>query len=144
VDTLSPERRSALMKRVKRADTKPEVTLRKELHRLGLRYVIGDKRLPGTPDLVFPKYKAVVFVHGCFWHGHDCRQGRAPTSNTSYWAPKLAANRERDARKEQALRDLGWRVFTVWECQLRPRPFGTAARDLAHQIKSSADGDQLC
>jgi len=89
------------MKRVKRADTKPEVTLRKELHRLGLRYVIGDKRLPGTPDLVFPKYKAVVFVHGCFWHGHDCRQGRAPTSNTSYWASKLAANRARDARKSK-------------------------------------------
>lgn len=106
------------MKRVRRSDTKPEVILRRELHRRGFRYVIGDRRLPGTPDLVFPRYKAVVFVHGCFWHGHDCRQGRAPSSNIGYWEPKIAANRERDARKEQALCDLGWRVFTVWECQL--------------------------
>jgi DNA mismatch endonuclease (patch repair protein) len=119
MDTLSPERRSALMKRVRRSDTKPEVTLRRELHRLGFRYVIGDKRLPGTPDLAFPKYKAVVFVHGCFWHGHLCRQGREPSSNVDYWAPKIAANRARDARKEQALRDRGWRVFTVWECELK-------------------------
>ncbi len=108
------------MKRVKRADTKPEVTLRKELHRMGFRYVIGDKRLPGTPDLVFPKYGAAVFVHGCFWHGHECRQGRTPTSNVEYWGPKIVANRARDARKEQALRDLGWRVFNVWECELKP------------------------
>lgn len=119
MDTLSPERRSALMKRVRREGTKAEMTLRKELHRRGFRYVIGDARLPGTPDLVFPKYRAVVFVHGCFWHGHDCRQGRAPTSNVKYWAPKLAANRERDARKEQGLLKLGWRVKTVWECQLK-------------------------
>lgn len=108
------------MKRVRRSGTKPEITLRKELHRLGLRYVIGDKRLPGTPDLVFPKHKAAIFVHGCFWHGHECRQGRTPSSNVDYWAPKIAANRARDARKEQALRDLGWRVFTVWECELKP------------------------
>jgi len=107
------------MKRVRRSDTKPEVTLRKALHRLGFRYVIGDKRLPGTPDLVFPKYKAAVFVHGCFWHGHECRQGRAPSSNVDYWVPKIAANRARDARKEQALREQGWRVFTVWECELK-------------------------
>ena len=81
MDGLTPERRSALMKRVKRSDTKPEITLRKALHKLGFRYIIGDKRLPGTPDLAFPKYKVAVFVHGCFWHGHDCRQGRAPSSN---------------------------------------------------------------
>lgn len=120
MDTLSPERRSALMKRVRRSDTKPEVTLRKALHKLGFRYVIGDKRLPGTPDLVFPKYKAAVFVHGCFWHGHDCRQGRAPSSNTHYWGEKIPANQARDARKAGTLRDLGWRVLTVWECELRP------------------------
>ncbi|WP_421885010.1 very short patch repair endonuclease [Methylibium sp.] len=119
MDSLTPERRSALMKRVKRSDTKPELTLRKALHRLGFRYVIGDKRLPGTPDLAFPKYKTAVFVHGCFWHGHDCRQGRAPTSNVGYWVPKIEANRARDSRKEQAVRDLGWRVFTVWECALK-------------------------
>lgn len=112
------------MKRVKRAGTKAEVTLRKELHRRGFRYVIGDRRLPGTPDLVFPKYLAAIFVHGCFWHGHDCRQGRVPTSNVRYWVPKLAANRERDARKEQGLLDLGWRVLIVWECQLKDADHG--------------------
>lgn len=121
------------MKRVKRADTKPEVTLRKELHRMGFRYVIGDKRLPGTPDLVFPKYDAAVFVHGCFWHGHECRQGRTPTSNVDYWGPKIVANRARDARKEQALRDLGWRVFTVWECELKQKSLQeTSLRLAAH------------
>lgn len=135
MDTLSPELRSALMKRVRRADTKPEMTLRKELHRLGLRYVIGDRRLPGTPDLVFPKYKAVVFVHGCFWHGHACRRGRAPSSNTAYWEPKLRANRQRDSRKERALDDLGWRVFTIWECELVGSGFSADALQLALKIR---------
>ena len=126
MDGLTPGRRSALMKRVKRSDTKPEITLRKALHKLGFRYIIGDKRLPGTPDLTFPKHMVAVFVHGCFWHGHDCRQGRAPSSNVDYWVPKIEANRERDARKDRAVRDLGWRVFTVWECELKvSRQFGT-------------------
>lgn len=129
------------MKRVKRSDTKPEVTLRKALHRLGFRYVIGDKSLPGTPDLVFPKYRAAVFVHGCFWHGHECRQGRAPTSNVDYWGPKIVANRARDARKEQELRDLGWRVFTVWECQLRKGSADDTVAQLAERVaKDSAEG----
>lgn len=119
------------MKRVRRSDTKPEVTLRKALHRLGFRYVIGNKRLPGTPDLVFPKCRAAVFVHGCFWHGHECRQGRAPSSNVDYWAPKIAANRARDARKEQALRDLGWRVFAVWGCELKPSSLQVSVERLA-------------
>ena len=107
------------MKRVRRSHTKPELTLRKALHRMGLRYVIGDTRLPGTPDLTFPKYRAAVFVHGCFWHGHECRQGRRPSTNLEYWVPKIEANIKRDRRKEQALHDLGWRPLTVWECQLK-------------------------
>ena len=119
MDSLTPDRRSALMQRVKRSGTTPELTLRSLLHKLGLRYLINDKRLPGSPDLVFPKYKSVVFVHGCFWHGHSCRQGREPSSNVDYWFPKIQANRDRDARKEHNLRDLGWRVFTVWECELK-------------------------
>lgn len=136
MDTLSPERRSALMKRVRRSDTKPEVTLRKELHRLGFRYVIGDKRLPGTPDLVFPKYKAAVFVHGCFWHGHGCRQGRSPSSNVEYWKPKIAANRARDDRKEQLLKEQGWRVFTVWECELKSASLQAVVSQLAQSLMS--------
>lgn len=107
------------MKRVRRANTTPEMRLRKALHRQGLRYVVGDRRLPGTPDLVFPKYRVVLFVHGCFWHGHHCRQGRSPTSNQDYWTPKIQANRERDVRKQQRLKELGWRVLTVWECEFK-------------------------
>jgi len=123
------------MKRVKRSDTRPELTLRKALHRLGLRYVIGDKRLPGTPDLVFPKYGTAVFVHGCFWHGHACRQGRTPKTNTEFWSPKINANRERDARKERALRHLGWRVITVWECELKGRHCGDVIQRVQREIR---------
>ena len=134
MDSLLPERRSALMKRVRRSDTAPELTLRRALHRLGLRYVIGDKRLPGTPDLVFPKYKTVVFVHGCFWHGHACRQGRPPKTNAGFWSPKIDANRERDARKERALRELGWRVITVWECELKSKQCAEVVHRVQREI----------
>ena len=124
------------MKCVRRSDAKPEVTLRKVLHRLGFRYVIGDKRLPGTPDLTLRKYKATVFVHGCFWHGHDCRQGRPPSSNVHYWAPKIAWNRARDARKEKALCDLGIRVFTVWECEVK----AASLRALVDRLAKALNG----
>ena len=134
MDSLTPDRRSALMKRVKRSDTSPELTLRKALHRMGFRYVIGYKRLPGTPDLAFPRYNAAVFVHGCFWHGHDCRQGRMPSSNVDYWTRKIEANRKRDARKEQAVRDLGWRTFTVWECRLKAGLADRTASRLASDL----------
>ncbi|MCS4511186.1 very short patch repair endonuclease [Xylophilus ampelinus] len=112
------------MSSIRRSGTKPELILRKALHRRGFRYIIGDKRLPGSPDLVFPKYKAAVFVHGCFWHGHDCRQGQTPATNTEFWGAKVLGNRARDVRKEQALRELGWRVFTVWECDLKATKSG--------------------
>ena len=124
------------MARVRHSNTKAEVTLRKALHRLGFRYLIGDKRLPGTPDLVFPKYKATVFVHGCFWHGHECRQGRIPSSNVDYWAHKIMENRVRDARKEQALRDLGWRVFTIWECELNQALLSATVSRLVKLLKT--------
>lgn len=127
------------MKRVKRSDTGPELMLRKAVHRLGLRYVIGAKRLPGTPDLAFPKYKAAVFVHGCFWHGHDCRQGRSPSSNVEYWTQKVEANRARDKRKEQALIDLGWRVYTVWECELKANREPETAALLALKIRGGEE-----
>lgn len=135
MDPLSPERRSALMKRVRRSDTKPELALRSALHRLGLRYVICDKRLPGTPDLVFPKYKTVVFVHGCFWHGHACRQGCAPATNAGFWLPKIAANRKRDARKERTLRELGWSVIIVWECELKSKHCAEVVQRVQREIR---------
>jgi DNA mismatch endonuclease, patch repair protein len=118
VDPLSKEDRSALMRRVRRTDTAPELKLRKALHRQGLRYVVTDKRLPGSPDLVFPRHRVALFVHGCFWHGHDCRRGRAPGSNQDFWLPKLEGNKQRDEKKQRQLQELGWRVITVWECDL--------------------------
>ncbi len=121
MDTLSPERRSALMSRIRSKDTGIEVTVRKGLHRLGFRYRLGGGGLPGRPDIVLPKYRAVVFVHGCFWHGHDCPLYRLPTTRTAFWQAKIEANRERDARKAAGLRAAAWNVETVWECQVRGR-----------------------
>jgi DNA mismatch endonuclease (patch repair protein) len=110
------------------------MALRRALHKKGFRYVVNDPRLPGTPDLVFPKYKVAVFVQGCFWHGHHCRQGRPSSSNTEYWVPKIEANRRRDARKEQNVRELGWRVFTVWECELKASRQDQTVETLASEI----------
>lgn len=139
MDRLTKDERSALMKRVRRSGTAPELKLRKALHRQGLRYLIGDKRLPGSPDLVFPKHRAVVFVHGCFWHGHECRQGRAPSTKQEFWIPKIEDNKRRDERKQAQLHALGWRVFTVWECQIKPlngAPLAAFAFELSAAIRS--------
>ncbi len=118
MDTINKDRRSALMKRVRQKDTAPELLVRRELHRRGLRYKVADRALPGHPDLSFPRYKSVIFVHGCFWHGHSCPLGRAPSSNVEYWRQKIESNRRRDQRVEQSLRALGWSVIVVWQCQL--------------------------
>ncbi|MEL7488325.1 MAG: very short patch repair endonuclease [Pseudomonadota bacterium] len=119
-DIFSPEKRSAVMRAVKAANTKPEIRLRKALHARGLRYALHRRDLPGKPDIVFPKYKAVLFVHGCFWHGHDCKRGaRLPKTNTDYWREKIARNKARDADHERALVDRGWRVLIAWECDLK-------------------------
>lgn len=120
-DRLTPEQRSQRMSRVRQENTSLELFVRKELHRRGLRYRLGGCGLPGRPDLVFPGAKAVLFVHGCFWHAHDCRLGRRPASNAEFWQQKALANQDRDARKEAELRGLGWRVFVVWQCQLADR-----------------------
>ena len=118
-DVFSAEKRSAVMRSVKSKDTKPEITLRKALFALGYRYRLNVKDLPGKPDLVFPKHKSVLFVHGCFWHGHDCKRGRrVPKTNTDYWLGKIQKNRERDQKNKRALEALGWRVLTVWECSI--------------------------
>lgn len=117
-DILTAEQRSARMRSVRQKDTALEILVRKELHRRGLRYRLGGCGLPGRPDLVLPRHNAVIFVHGCFWHAHDCRLGRRPTSNQGYWEQKALANKERDARKEAELKALGWRVFAVWQCEI--------------------------
>ncbi len=119
-DIFSPEKRSEIMRAVKSADTGPERVLRKALHAKGFRYRLNVKTLPGTPDLVFPKHRAVLFVHGCFWHGHGCPRGaRVPKSNADYWRAKIARNVKRDAKSIAALRKLGWRVKISWECYLK-------------------------
>jgi DNA mismatch endonuclease (patch repair protein) len=118
MDIVSPQKRSAMMRAVNQKNTAPELRLRKALHALGYRYRLHPKELPGRPDLAFPSRRATIFVHGCFWHGHDCRAGRLPSSRTDYWLPKIAENQRRDARKRAELEALGWRVLTVWECEL--------------------------
>jgi DNA mismatch endonuclease (patch repair protein) len=106
------------MKRIGRANTAPELAVRRHLHARGFRYRLHVPDLPGTPDIVLPRYRTVVFVHGCFWHGHDCPHGAAiPRSNPAYWSEKIARNRRRDERKESAIGELGWHVEVVWECE---------------------------
>lgn len=106
------------MQAVKGRDTGPEKTVRSLLHQKGYRFRLHRKGLPGTPDIVFPSRKAVVFVHGCYWHGHGCRIGRLPKSRLDYWGPKIDANRMRDARKLNELAAAGWRSLVVWQCDL--------------------------
>lgn len=108
------------MRAVKSENTKPEIILRKALFSLGFRYRLNVKNLPGKPDLVFAKHRTVIFVHGCFWHGHNCKRGkRVPKTNRTYWTEKIARNKARDRKNAAALRKLGWRVITIWECKLK-------------------------
>ena len=119
-DVFDPAARSAVMRRVKGRDTGPELRVRKVLWALGARYRLHRKDLPGSPDIVLPGRRLAVFVHGCFWHGHDCARGaRIPKTNRDYWTAKVGRNRARDARVQAALADAGWRVETVWECEIK-------------------------
>ncbi|WP_312252579.1 very short patch repair endonuclease [Stenotrophomonas sp.] len=118
-DSLTPEQRSAQMSRIRGSNTKLEVLVRKGLHARGLRYRLGGAKLPGRPDIVLPKYRTVVFVHGCFWHGHDCPLYRLPKTRPEFWADKIGKNRARDQRVTSELEAMGWGVLTVWECSLR-------------------------
>ncbi|KAF1708088.1 very short patch repair endonuclease [Pseudoxanthomonas sangjuensis] len=127
MDRLSPEHRSWLMSRIKGANTKPEIAVRSLLHRMGYRFRLHGKGLPGTPDIVLSRREAVVFVHGCFWHGHVCKRTKMPKSRKAYWAGKIEGNRRRDARKQRQLKALGWKVVIVWECELK-RPGRLAMR----------------
>lgn len=108
-----------LMSRIHSKDTKPEIQVRKYLFSKGLRFRKNVKRMPGTPDIVLPKYNTVIFIHGCFWHGHMCRQGRLPTSNAEFWRSKIAANKKRDSQKIEQLEKEGWKVIIIWQCDLK-------------------------
>ncbi len=119
-DVYSPEKRSAVMRRVKGRNTTPEMTVRRALTRLGARYRLHRKDLPGSPDIVMPGRRLALFVHGCFWHGHNCPRGaRIPKQNRDYWTAKVGRNVARDARTREALTGGGWRVETIWECELK-------------------------
>jgi DNA mismatch endonuclease, patch repair protein len=120
VDTFSREQRSEIMKRIRSVDTRAEIVVRSLLHRAGFRFRLHNKQLPGKPDIVLKRYRTVIFVHGCFWHGHaDCREGRRPKSNTEYWNRKLDRNLSRDAANAERLQELGWKRIVVWECELK-------------------------
>jgi len=120
MDTLTREQRSERMARVRGRDTKPELAVRSRLHALGYRYRLHDRKLPGSPDLVFAGRRKALFVHGCFWHMHEgCALARMPKSRLEFWRPKLEGNRARDSVKLEQLRALGWDVMVVWECELR-------------------------
>ncbi|MGH9513207.1 MAG: very short patch repair endonuclease [Terriglobales bacterium] len=120
MDTISRERRSENMRRIRGKNTKPELIVRRELFRMGFRYRLHGTKLPGKPDVVFPKQRKAIFIHGCFWHNHSykhCKIARLPKTNSGYWAEKLSRNVERDMARRAELRRLGWKVLVVWECQ---------------------------
>lgn len=118
---MTSAERSARMARIRGRHSKPEMLVRRMIHALGFRYRLHDKRLPGSPDLVFRSRRKVIFIHGCFWHRHpapSCKLARMPKSRLDFWQPKLRANRERDLKKQQELEALGWKFLVVWECEL--------------------------
>lgn len=130
-DKISPSHRSWNMSRIKSKNTKPELRLRSFLHNLGFRFRVNRKDLPGKPDIVFRKYKTVIFVHGCFWHRHpNCKSASTPKSNTDFWEKKFAANVKRDRKNKEDLERMGWRVIIVWECQIRKQ------EDLENLVKN--------
>lgn len=131
VDVVDSVTRSRMMANIKGKDTRPEIALRKALHALGLRFRLHGKRLPGTPDIVLPKWRAAIFVHGCFWHRHEgCRYASSPSTRREFWNEKFAANVARDRRNQDRLISAGWRVRVVWECELKSKGSNEVASEV--------------
>lgn len=119
-DVFSKEKRSWIMSRISGRDTKPEIIVRKLIHRLGLRFRLHVRALPGSPDIVLPRHKKIVFVHGCFWHGHEnCKRSKRPSTNIGFWDKKIAENIERDKEITAKLKELGWNTLTIWQCETK-------------------------
>lgn len=119
IDIVNAVTRSRMMSSIKGKNTSPELTIRKALHSRGFRYRIHPAELPGKPDLLLPKFKAAIFIHGCFWHGHDCRYFKTPKTRTEFWLKKIEGNKARDQKQTEALISRGWRVLIIWECAIR-------------------------
>ena len=140
MDKLTPEERSRHMSKIRSKDSKPEMVVRRFLHAQGIRFRLHDKALPGKPDLKLPKYHAVIFVHGCFWHGHqDCHIYQMPKSRVSFWNNKITTNMARDEKRIVTLREMGWRVFILWECDLKPTKRQPILESLLRDIKRKHD-----
>nr|WP_255529258.1 very short patch repair endonuclease [Luteimonas sp. MC1572] len=131
---MTPEERSERMSRIRSRDTSPELLVRRFLHAAGFRYRLHVRDLPGRPDIVLPKYKAVVLVNGCFWHAHHCQKGRVPGTRSEFWANKFQKNRKRDRANRRLLREAGWSVITLWECSLSKRRVDKELDRLAQKI----------
>ncbi len=138
MDVHSRETRSYNMSRIKGKDTKPEILVRKYLFSKGFRYRLHDKKLPGKPDIILPKYKTVIFVHGCFWHGHEnCRYFVPPKTRTEWWMNKIKGNVENDFKKREMLEMEGWNIITIWECQLKKDKRETTLNELISKIQGN-------
>lgn len=136
-DVVTPEVRSRMMRGIRGRDTRPELKLRSALFRRGYRYRLHQPGLPGTPDIVFPSRKAVIFVHGCFWHRHEnCRYSTTPASNTEFWMSKFSANVTRDRAAAERLELSGWQVLIIWECELRPASFEATVSDVSAWLRT--------
>jgi DNA mismatch endonuclease (patch repair protein) len=138
MDIWDKEKRSKVMSKIRSKNTNPELTLRKALFAKGFRYRINDKKLPGKPDIVFPKYKTAIFIHGCFWHGHEdcnCKIAHIPKSNVEYWSNKIAKNKKRDAENYTKMQALGWNVITIWECEISKKNIGAILNDISKKLK---------
>jgi DNA mismatch endonuclease (patch repair protein) len=141
-DIVTPEKRSLMMAGIKGKNTKPELVMRSGLHALGFRYRLHVKNLPGKPDMVFPKHNAVLFIHGCFWHGHDCYLFKWPSSRIDFWTTKINRNKEIDQISIEKLRNAGWRVGIIWECSLKGKfrlPLASVIEECAQWLLSEHD-----
>ena len=141
-DNHTKDVRSRNMSHIRSTNSKPEEKVRKYLFSKGFRYRKNDKRLPGKPDIVLPRYKTVIFVYGCFWHKHDCPRFVWPSSNENYWIPKIQKNVERDLKNLDVLTGLGWNVLVVWECQLKKKSFEETMNMLVDQIQKGMERDE--